>query len=308
MYRTIFLALARNETFKKLLLACPITRQVVNHFVAGETWDEASDAVAALRDKGLKASVDFLGKEVSTLEGAQATVAAYLSFLDRIGEQGWASDVEVSVKLTSLGLLLRDGEQLAAANAAILAEKARETSTTVTIDMEDITTVAKALKIIKVLRETYPEVGCLLQANLKRTENDCRTMDRPGAGIRLGKGAYKPPLQATYQDKHDVDLSYVRCMKILMEGEGTPLIATHDPVMIEIAQELAAHSNRGIRDFELQMLYGVRTLEQERLVDLGHVVRVYVPFGDNWYPYFIRRIAERPANLGFFFRGLLKLR
>ena len=305
MYRILFLALARSETLRRILLATPLVRSIVKHFVAGDTLGEVRDTVNTLIDKGLKATVDYLGYEIHTAEQADAVVATYIECLDQIHQEGWAGDVEVSVKLTSLGLLLRDGEQLAMANAATIAAKAEQVGTTVTIDMEDLGTTAKAIRIVKELREQYPSVGCLLQANLKRTETDCRSMDSPQSRIRLSKGAYKPPTQATYPDKHDVDLSFVRCMKILMEGEGLPLIATHDPIMIEIAQELAAHNNRGLKDFEYQMLYGVRTVEQERLVDLGHTVRVYVPFGENWYSYFIRRMAERPANFLFFLRGLL---
>jgi len=308
MYRTFFLALSRNETFRRLLLACPVTRKVVKHFVAGDSWDEARDGIASLLDKGLKATVDYLGPQTRTAGQAAATVSAYIGFLDQIRDEGWAGDVEVSVTLSSLGLLLRDGEELATSNAAAIAAKAREVGTTLTLDMEDITTTSKAIRIVNTLRKDYPEVGCLLQANLKRTEADCRALDAPESRIRVSKGAYRPPAQATYHDKHDVDLSYVRCLKTLMEGEGLPMVATHDPVMIEIAQELAAHTNRGLKDFEFQMLYGVRVVEQERLADLGHTVRIYVPFGENWYPYFIRRLAERPANLGFFFRGLLSSR
>ena len=308
MYRTFFLALARSETLRRILLAWPVTRRVVKHFVAGSTWDEAYDTVETLLNKGLKATVDYLGYETQSIEQAEVVVAQYLDFLDQVGEEGWGGDVEVSVKLSALGLLLRDGEELAARNARRIVAKASQVGTTVTIDMEDLATTAKAVRIVKSLREEFSDVGCLLQANLKRTETDCRAMDSPGSRIRLSKGAYKPPTQATYPDKHDVDLNFVRCMKILMEGEGIPLIATHDPIMIEIAQELAAHNNRGLTDFEFQMLYGVRTMEQERLADLGHTVRIYVPFGDNWYSYFIRRMAERPANFFFFLRGLLSFR
>jgi proline dehydrogenase len=278
---------------------------VVKHFVAGSSWDDALEVTETLLDKGLKATVDYLGFEIRSPEQADAVVQQYIEFLDQIHDNGWESDVEVSVKLTSLGLLLRGGEELARTNAARIAAKAAEVGTTLTLDMEDLGTTAKAIHIVKSLRKDYPNLGCLLQTNLKRTESDCRSLDTPKSRIRLSKGAYKPPTQASYSEKHDVDLSFVRCMKVLMEGEGLPLIATHDAIMIDIAQELAAHNNRGLKDFEFQMLYGVRTMEQGRLADLGHTVRVYVPFGDNWYSYFIRRLAERPANFFFFIRGLL---
>jgi len=308
MYRAFFLTLSRSETFKKLLVTFPWTKKVVKHFIAGDVWGDACDAIESLINKGLKATVDYLGEDVLTLEQARATVDEYLAIFDHIQEEGWANDVEVSVKLTAIGLLLNDGEELAIANASLLAAKAQEIGTTITIDMEDLPTTAKILRVVRVLRQEYPSVGCVLQSNLKRTEADCRSIDGPGSRVRLCKGAYRVPAQAAYTDRHDVDLSYVRCLKILMEGEGIPLVATHDPVMIEIAQELAAHSNRGLKNFEFQMLYGIRTVEQERLADLGHIVRVYVPYGRDWYGYFVRRLAERPANLLFFLRGVIGMR
>ncbi|MCL2736055.1 MAG: proline dehydrogenase family protein [Propionibacteriaceae bacterium] len=308
MYRAFFLTLARTEAFRKLLVTVPGTRQAVSRFVAGDSWETARDQVADLVDKGLKASVDFLSRDVTSTENAQTIVETYTHILDMIHEQGWAHDVDVSIRLISLGLLLHDGERLAASNVRVLADKAREVGTRITLDMEGLATTAKTLRVVQALREQYPEVGFVLQANLKRTESDCRALDAPTSRVRLCKGSYTAPSQVAFSDKHDVDLSYVRCLKVLMEGEGTPLVATHDPVMIEIAQELAAHSNRGLKDFEFQMLYGVRPVEQERLVDLGHVVRVYVPFGEQWYGYITRRLAESPANLFSFLRALAGLR
>jgi len=308
MYRTFFLTLSRSEAFKKLLMTLPWTKKVVKHFVAGDYWADANQAIESLIGKGLKATVDFLGEDVHTTSQAEATVGEYMTILDHIQQHGWANDVEVSVKLTAIGLLLHDGEQLAIDNASRIAAKAQEIGTTITIDMEDLPTTTKTIHVVQALREHYPSVGCVLQANLRRTEMDCHTVDAPGSRVRLCKGAYKVPAEAAYTDRHDVNLSYVRCLKILMEGEGIPLVATHDPVMIEIAQELAAHSNRGLKNFEFQMLYGIRTVEQERLADLGHIVRIYVPYGRDWYGYFVRRLAERPENLLFFLRAVVGMR
>ncbi|MDR0284578.1 MAG: proline dehydrogenase family protein [Propionibacteriaceae bacterium] len=303
MYRAFFLALSRNQTFKRLLVACPLTKGLVKRFIAGESWETARDGVAGLIDKGLKVTLDPLGEDVTCAQKAEAAVVTYLALLDTIRDEGWAGDAEVAVKLTALGLLLRDGEALATANARRIAAKAAEVGTTITIDMENLGTTAKTIRTVQALREDFPTVGCTLQACLRRTETDCCTVC--GARVRLTKGAYRIPPQAAYTVKHDVDLCYVRCLKTLMEGSGTPLVATHDPVMIEIAQELAAHSNRGLRDFEFQMLYGVRPIEQERLADLGYIVRVYVPFGRDWYAYLVRRLAERAANLRFLLRSLV---
>jgi len=304
MYRIIFQALARSQIFKKLFMSFPLTRRAVRYFVAGSTWEQAQEAIAIQLDKGLKVSVEYLAEDARSPEHLESTVAAYLDLLEQVGANGWAGDVEVSVKPNALGLLLHDGEELALSNAIKIAAKAQEINATIIMDMAGPGTVTKTLRIVDTLREQY-SVNCVLQANYKRTERDCQAMNTPGSRARLCKGSFKAPVPTAYTDIHDIDLSYVRCLKILMEGEGTPLVATHDPVMIEIAQELAAHSNRGLRDFEFQMLYGIRTLEQARLTDLGHTVRVSIPFGENWYDYLVQRLAERPANLRLFLRGLV---
>ncbi|MCL2471662.1 MAG: proline dehydrogenase family protein [Propionibacteriaceae bacterium] len=305
MYRAFFLTLARYRVVKKLVLMCPVTNRLVKRFVAGSSWDDARVVIASQLDKGLKVSLNYLGSDIRTAEQADRTADMYITMLHQIHNEGWGKDVDISVSLNTLGLLLHDGEQLAVGHAARIAAAAREAGTTVTLEMEGLATVAKTLRVVQSLRQSYPEVGGSLQANLRRTDADCRTLDATTSRLRLTKGSFKAPSQAAFSDKHEVDLSYVRCLKTLMEGVGTPLVATHDPVMIEIAQELAAHSNRGLRDFEFQMLYGVRTVEQERLVDVGHTVRVYVPFGENWYSYVVRRLAQRPANAIFFLRALL---
>ena len=305
MYRSFFLAIARNETVKRFLLTFPLVRKIMNKFIVGETWADAQRVINTLLDKGLKASVDLVEEDVHSPGEVAQNLETYLGILDRISEQDWAHEVDLSVKLTALGLLLRHGEELATTNAATIAAKAKAIGTTITIDMEEVTTTARTLRVVQALREKYPEVGCTYQANLKRTEADCRASESLPSRARLCKGAFRVPAHAAIVDAHDVDLSYVRCLKALMEGATRPLIATHDPVIIEIAQELAAHSNRVLKDFEFQMLYGIRTVEQERLADLGYVVRVYVPFGKDWYGYFVRRLAERPANLFFFLRALI---
>ena len=304
MYRLLFLALARNQVFKKLFIAFPLTARVLKYFVAGPTWEQTREVVARLLDKGLKVSLEYLCEDGRATEQLDNTVAAYTDLLEQIDQAGWAGDVEVSVKPAALGLLLHDGEELALANTAKIAAKATAINTSIIMDMAGPATVSKTLRIVNTLREQY-SVDCVVQANYKRTERDCHGLDGPGSRVRLCKGSFKAPAPAAYTDNHDIDLSYVRCLKTLMEGEGTPLVATHDPVMIEIAQELAAHTNRGLKDFEFQMLYGIRTLEQERLIDLGHIVRVNVPFGENWYDYLVQRLAERPGNLRLFLRALV---
>ncbi|HZM82046.1 MAG TPA: proline dehydrogenase family protein, partial [Candidatus Limnocylindrales bacterium] len=182
---------------------------------------------------------------------------------------------------------------------------AGEVGTTVTLDMEDHTTTDSTLDILARLRNDYPATGAVLQAYLRRTEADCRELATAGSRVRLCKGAYKEPEHVAYQSNLDVDKSYVRCMNILMAGEGYPMLATHDPRLIAIGEDRARWFDREPGRFEFQMLYGVRPDEQHRLAHEGYTMRVYVPYGTQWYEYLMRRLAERPANLSFFARSLI---
>jgi proline dehydrogenase len=305
MIRKFLLALSRNTKFRDLFVKLPVTRDVVKRFIVGETWEAALPQIKALADKGLLVTIDVLGEDTTEPAQAERMAHDYLELLDNLAAEQLTDVAEVSLKLTALGMGLPDGEAVALANAVMIAEKARELGTTVTVDMEDHTTTEKTIRIVEALRQKVPNAGCVLQSSLKRTEFDCARLDGPESRTRLCKGAYDSPADVAYQDRHDVDLSYVRCLKVLMRGEGRPLVATHDPNLIEIAQELASRTGRGLKDFEFQMLYGIRTLEQERLANLGHAVRVYVPFGPDWYGYFVRRLAERPQNMAFFLRSFL---
>jgi proline dehydrogenase len=171
--------------------------------------------------------------------------------------------------------------------------------------MEDHTTTDETLATLHELRKDYPETGAVLQAYLHRTEADCRALAHEGSRVRLCKGAYNEPEQVAFRDRHEVDKAYVRCLKVLMAGQGYPMVATHDPRMIRIAGALATRHGRTPGDHEYQMLYGIRTDEQRRLAAAGHTVRVYVPYGQEWYGYLMRRLAERPSNLTFFLRSLV---
>jgi proline dehydrogenase len=175
---------------------------------------------------------------------------------------------------------------------------------TVTLDMEDHTTVDSTLAILRKLREDHPATGVAIQAYLFRSEEDCRDLSAEGSRVRLVKGAYREPAAVAHQGRTAVDKAYVRCLRILMEGKGYPMVATHDDRMISITELLADRFGRRIGDHEFQMLYGIRTDRQEALAGAGHTVRVYVPYGDDWYGYFMRRLAERPANVAFFLRAL----
>ena len=171
--------------------------------------------------------------------------------------------------------------------------------------MEDHTTTDSTLRVLGELRQDFPDTGAVLQSYLHRTEGDCRELATAGSRVRLCKGAYDEPASVAYPSKRDVDLSYVRCLKVLMAGEGYPMVASHDPRIVEIAGALAARHGRGPATFEYQMLYGIRPNEQRRLAREGATVRVYVPFGTQWYGYLMRRLAERPANVVFFLRSLV---
>jgi proline dehydrogenase len=200
--------------------------------------------------------------------------------------------------------LPRDGDAIALENARAICVAAERAGTTVTFDMEDHTTTDRTLETVRTLREDFPWVGAVLQAYLHRTEADCRDLAGEGSRVRLCKGAYKEPASVAHQSGEDVDLAYVRCLKILMAGDGYPMVASHDPRLVEIAQALASHHGRNPDSYEFQMLLGIRTNEQKRIADRGHQMRVYVPFGEDWYGYLVRRMAERPANLQFFLRSL----
>ena len=211
----------------------------------------------------------------------------------------------MSLKLSALGQFLpHDGHQIAVEHAHKICTAAAEAGVWVTVDAEDHTTTDSTLSIVRELRADFPWLGTVLQAYLHRTEDDCREFSGAGSRIRLCKGAYSEPASVAHQGKAAVDAAYLRCVRILMAGDGYPMVASHDPAMIAAALEMAAETGRGADDFELQMLYGIRDAEQRRLVGAGNHVRVYLPYGDEWYGYFMRRLAERPANLAFFLRSL----
>jgi proline dehydrogenase len=216
----------------------------------------------------------------------------------------------VSVKLSAVGQALKgegqdSGERIALENARTICRAARNAGTTVTLDMEDHTTTDATLATLRELRKDFPETGAVLQAALRRTEDDCRALAHEGSRVRLCKGAYLEPESVAFQDKLDIDKSYVRCLKVLLAGDGYPMIATHDPRMVEIASSLASRYGRDPGTYEYQMLYGIRPEEQRRLARAGETVRVYIPYGLEWYGYLMRRLAERPQNLTFFLRSLI---
>ncbi|HET7350607.1 MAG TPA: proline dehydrogenase family protein, partial [Marmoricola sp.] len=283
---------------------------IVRSYVPGETTGSAVDVTAQLVDDGMHVSLDHLGEDTLDVEQAEATVAAYVELLGELARRGLARRAEVSVKLSAVGQALPDsvaggGHKIALENARTICRAARNAGTTVTLDMEDHTTTDHTLATLMELRKDFPETGAVLQAYLHRTEEDCRTLAHDGSRVRLCKGAYNEPPEVAFTERHEIDKSYVRCLKVLMAGDGYPMVATHDPRMIRIASALATSSGRMPGTYEFQMLFGIRPTEQKRLAAAGEKVRVYVPYGGEWYGYLMRRLAERPANLTFFLRSLM---
>ena len=306
MLRRSLLLLSRSGKVKNAVSSMPISGGIVARFVPGESTDTAVRATRELIQAGLHVSLDFLGEDTLDREQADHTVAAYLELLAALSEHGLARNAEVSVKLSAVGQALPgEGHKIALENARSICHAARNAGTTVTLDMEDHTTTDSTLGILGELRKDFPETGAVVQAYLHRTESDCRSLAYEGSRVRLCKGAYKEPESVAFQDKADVDRSYVRCMKVLMAGQGYPMIATHDPRMIDIAGALATRNGRTQGSYEYQMLFGIRPDEQRRLVEAGEKMRVYIPYGEEWYGYLMRRLAERPSNLTFFLRSLI---
>jgi proline dehydrogenase len=304
--RRTLLAAAGSGRTRALIERSPGSRQIVKRYVAGPATDDAVAVADALIEDGLLATIDHLGEDTTDSNHAILVKEAYLLLLERLAAAGLTPHAEVSVKLSSIGQSLNsDGEKIALEHAHAICEAAQRAGTTVTFDMEDHTTTDSTLKIVSELRRDYAWAGIVLQAYLRRTEADCKDFALPGSRVRLCKGAYREPESVAYQEKQEVDLSFVRCMRTLMAGEGYPMLATHDPRLIEIGGALAVRNGRSIGSYEFQMLFGVRPHEQKRLAAAGERMRVYVPYGSEWYGYLMRRLAERPANLGFFARSLI---
>jgi proline dehydrogenase len=300
--RAALLTASRNRTVRRVVETAPVSRDVVRRFVAGTSIDDAVRVSAELAGEGLFVSLDHLGEDTTETGHADATTKAYLTLLGRLADAGLADRVEVSVKLSAVGQAL--DEAMARDNVTSICAAAAAAGTTVTLDMEDHATTDSTLGILRELRRDFPSVGAVLQAYLHRTEADCRDLAYDGSRVRLCKGAYKEPAGVAYQSRMDVDRSYVRCLRVLMEGRGYPMVATHDPRLVAVARKLVLDTERAKGSYEFQMLYGIRPHEQQRLAEQGETVRIYVPYGDEWYGYLMRRLAERPANVGFFLRAL----
>ena len=307
LLRNSLLQLSKSGTVRRTIERAPVSRSVVRRFVPGEATADAVRATAELRMTNRLATIDYLGEDTLDLTQAIHTRDAYLELLSELkrADLSQMGMGEVSLKLTALGQMLPgDGKKIALEHAREICQAAADAGTTVTLDMEDHTTTDATLEALRDLRQDFPWVGAVIQSYLRRSEADCRDLAHEGSRVRLCKGAYKEPESVAFQSSEDVDTAYVRCLKILMAGDGYPMVASHDPRLVEIAGALAAHHGRDPQTYEYQMLFGIRPEEQKRIADRGHQMRVYIPYGEEWYGYLMRRMAERPANTLFFLRGL----
>src|SRR3954471_3341308 len=301
--KTVFHLIAQSGTLKKLASRYGMRRpsSFARRFIAGETVAEAIDAARAVEARGMKITLDFLGESVSNLDEADAATRAYLSVVDAIVASG--IERNVSLKLTQLGL---DVDKASAVdNLRKILERADPAGFFVRIDMENSPYTDVTLEIFETLwSHGYRQIGVVLQSALYRSEADLARVNALGARVRLVKGAYKEPKAVAHQNKADVDAAYARMTKVLLTDGHYAAIATHDPVMIELARQWAREHAVGPDRFEFQMLYGVRRDLQAMLVKAGYRVRIYIPFGREWFPYFMRRLGERPANVMFVLRGI----
>jgi proline dehydrogenase len=303
----MMLAVSASDRIRQAVTSAPYARDVVARFVAGAGQDDALRVTRQLLDRGLLVSLDHLGEHTADPDQAAAAADEYVSLLGRLAAAGHArrGAAEVSVKPTAVGLGLSDhGEKTATENVARICAAARSAGTTVTLDMEEHAMVEAVLRMYRELRAEFGDLGCVIQSYLRRSEADCAALAAAGSRVRLCKGAYDAPGEVAFTDRREVDRSYVRCLRRLLAGPGYPMLATHDPRLIEIAGAQAILAGRPADSFEYQMLYGIRPAEQRRLSASGARVRVYVPYGSDWYSYLTRRLAERPANLAFFLRSL----
>ncbi|HEU4571297.1 MAG TPA: proline dehydrogenase family protein [Candidatus Limnocylindrales bacterium] len=305
--RSGFLWLSRRRSVGRLATRLPVTRSMVSRFVAGETLPEALTALERLRDAGFRTTVDVLGEAVTTRADAEAAADDYVETLDALAARGL--DRNVSVKLSQMGLGV--DPDTCRANLTRILERAAATEAFVRFDMEDHSTTDATLAMWRELRGINAgrgDSGVVIQAALRRSPDDVDALVAEAARIRLCKGAYVEPASVAYPDKPDVDAAYVALMeRLLLEGTF-PGLATHDERIISRAVAFARERGIAPDRFEFQMLYGVRRDLQDRLVRGGFGVRVYVPFGTQWYPYFMRRLAERPANVAFVLRSVLRER
>jgi proline dehydrogenase len=302
MLKATLLKAAGSPSLKRLVTRNAVARRVAGRFIAGDTLDEAELAIRRLNQRGIPVALDYLGENTESEAQARESAGAYLAALDRIQESGL--DANISVKLTAMGLDLR--RELALEEATRVAARGKEVGAMVGVDMESNAYVDRTLDIVEALKGSYDNVGVCLQAYLYRTRDDLDRLNQAGVPVRLVKGAYQEPAEVAYPQKASVDGAFARLLDTLVQANPYPMVATHDPALVRLTKTLVAKHRRDRDRFEFQMLYGVRRDLQEQVVAEGYRLRVYVPYGTQWFPYFMRRLAERPANLYFFASNLVR--
>jgi len=300
--RSLFISLSHRRSLARLAVRSPLTRPVVARFVAGETLDAALPAIVALQTAGLRTTVDVLGESVTSPELASAAVERYLATVAALSARGL--DANVSLKLTQMGLEIDPSTCLA--NVMRVVDAVRAADGFVRIDMEDHAKTGATLDVWRAAQDAYPKVGVVIQAALRRSSADVDSIIAARGHVRLCKGAYDEPGAVAFRSRTAVDANYAQLMERLIIADAYPALATHDPKLIAKAIAIAETEGIGRDRFEFQMLYGVRRDLQRTLLDRGYTVRIYVPYGAEWYPYFMRRLAERPANVAFMLRAIAK--
>jgi proline dehydrogenase len=295
MLRDTLLYLAQNEQLHKFVISNGATRSVSRRFVAGEALDDAIQATRAINQRGMHVSLDHLGENVSDAREARSAARDYITILDTIKQAG--VDANISIKLTALGLDI--SQELCEENVCNILENAQKHPIFVRIDMEASAYTEQTIDITLRMHQQFEHVGTVIQSCLYRSKKDVEQLIAQGVRVRLVKGAYKEPKSVAFQNKSDVDHNYVQLMMMLLLKGNYPALATQDEAIINAACKYARDHGIGRDAFEFQMLYGIRRDLQEKLVRQGYNVRIYVPYGSQWYPYLMRRLAERPANLMF---------
>jgi len=300
--RALLLKLSNSRRMARWVTSNGVSRRMARRFVAGEELGEAIVAARACNRAGMMASLDYLGENVASEADARRARDAYLGIFDRIAQE--KLDANVSLKLTQLGLDL--GEQFCQGLVETIVKRAAGYGNFVRIDMEGSAYTQRTIELAKRVRAKNPAVGVVVQSYLYRSEQDVRELIGIGCRMRLCKGAYKELPEIAFPQKADVDANYIRLMQLLLSSGIYHGIATHDPRMIAATLDFVAEHRIGNDKFEFQMLYGIRTDLQQKLVRDAYRMRIYIPFGRDWFPYFMRRLAERPANLVFFIRNLFR--
>jgi len=300
--RAFFLLLSRLKWLRRWIETSALARRAASRFVAGDTLADALTAARRINGEGIALTLDHLGENVTSLAEAEASRDEYLRALDEIARN--QIDGNVSIKLTQFGMDI--SAEACLANAGQLVSRAKELNGFVRVDMESSAYTDRTIRLVEGLHAQHGAVGIVIQAYLRRSEKDVEMLCQRGIRVRLCKGAYLEPEEVAFQDKSEVNRNFLHLMKMLLSAGTYPAIATHDEKMIEQTKSFARARHIPPQSFEFQMLYGIRRDLQRRLVSEGYRLRLYVPFGKAWYPYFMRRLAERPANVMFLARHLFR--